>query len=74
MLCTLRIQNFALIDQIELNFNAGYSVITGETGSGKSILLAALNLILGERADFSVIGPASDKAIVKLSFQFKDSI
>ncbi|MEN9441614.1 MAG: hypothetical protein RLZ33_1691 [Bacteroidota bacterium] len=68
MLRTLRIQNFALIDQIELNFNAGYSVITGETGSGKSILLAALNLILGERADFSVIGPSSDKAIVEAEF------
>ncbi len=71
MLCTLRIQNFALIDQIELNFNAGYSVITGETGSGKSILLAALNLILGERADFSVIGPASDKAIVEAEFSIQ---
>lgn len=68
MLRSLRIQNFALIDQIELNFNAGYSVITGETGSGKSILLAALNLILGERADFSVIGPSSDKAIVEAEF------
>ena len=68
MLRSLRIQNFALIDQIELNFEAGYSVITGETGSGKSILLAALNLILGERSDFSVIGPANEKAIVEADF------
>jgi DNA repair protein RecN (Recombination protein N) len=71
MLRSLRIQNFALIDNIELNFNAGYSVITGETGSGKSILLAALNLILGERSDFSVIGPNSDKAVVEADFLIK---
>ncbi len=68
MLHTLRIQNFALIETAELNFNSGFTVITGETGSGKSILLAALNLILGERADFSVIGKASDKAIVEAEF------
>jgi DNA repair protein RecN (Recombination protein N) len=68
MLHTLRIQNFALIETAELNFNSGFTVITGETGSGKSILLAALNLILGERADFSVIGKTSDKAIVEAEF------
>lgn len=68
MLQALRIQNFALIQHVELNFNAGYTVITGETGSGKSILLAALNLILGERADYSVIGNSSDKAIVEADF------
>lgn len=72
MLRNLRIQNFALIDRIELSFNSGYTVITGETGSGKSILLSALNLILGERADFSVIGPQSDKAIVEADFEIKD--
>jgi len=52
MLSILRISNFALIDSLELNLSNGFSVITGETGSGKSILLHALNLILGERADF----------------------
>lgn len=71
MLRSLRIQNFALIDSVELNFDAGYTVITGETGSGKSILLAALNLILGERSDFSVIGPNSEKAIVEADFLIK---
>lgn len=71
MLRSLRIQNFALIDSVELNFDAGYTVITGETGSGKSILLNALNLILGERSDFSVIGPNSDKAIVEADFIIK---
>jgi DNA repair protein RecN (Recombination protein N) len=69
MLKSLRIQNFALIDHVELSFNSGYTVITGETGSGKSILLGALNLILGERADFSVIGPISDKAVVEADFE-----
>lgn len=69
MLSTLRIQNFALIDHVVLNFQNGYTTLTGETGSGKSILLGALNLILGERADFSVIGPASDKAIVEVEFE-----
>lgn len=71
MLHSLRIKNFALIDQVELKFQPGYTVITGETGSGKSILLHALNLILGERADFSVIGPASEKAVVEAEFEIK---
>ena len=69
MLHALRIKNFALINQIELVLKPGYTVITGETGSGKSILLHALNLILGERADFSVIGPESDKAVVEAEFE-----
>lgn len=68
MLRTLRIQNFALIDRVDLDLQGGFTVITGETGSGKSILLSALNLILGERADFSVIGPSSDKAVVEAIF------
>ena len=56
MLKSLSIDNFALIDKASIDFTAGFTVITGETGSGKSILLNALNLILGERANFSVIG------------------
>ncbi|OFZ56094.1 MAG: hypothetical protein A3D92_06595 [Bacteroidetes bacterium RIFCSPHIGHO2_02_FULL_44_7] len=65
MIRSLRIENFALIDSLAINFNSGFTVITGETGSGKSILLNALNLILGERANFNVIGPRSDKASVE---------
>ena len=65
MITSLRIENFALIEAAEINFNSGFTVITGETGSGKSILLNALNLILGERANFSVIGSSSDKSIVE---------
>jgi DNA repair protein RecN (Recombination protein N) len=68
MLSHLRIHNFALIESVELHFNHGYTVITGETGSGKSILLNALGLILGERADFAVIGNNADKAIVEAEF------
>lgn len=68
MLKSLEINNFALIDRAELNFESGFTVITGETGSGKSILLNALGLILGERADFNVIGPDSDKSYVEALF------
>jgi DNA repair protein RecN (Recombination protein N) len=68
MLRHLRIRNFALIEAVELQFNGGYTVITGETGSGKSILLNALGLILGDRADFAVIGNHSDKAFVEAEF------
>ena len=68
MLRNLRINNFALIEQLDLSLEKGYSVITGETGSGKSILLGALELLLGERADFSLIGPVSDKASVEAEF------
>ncbi|MEJ6616055.1 MAG: AAA family ATPase [Crocinitomicaceae bacterium] len=71
MISSLRIENFALIDAAEINFNSGFTVITGETGSGKSILLNALNLILGERANFSVIGTNSDKSIVEADIQIK---
>lgn len=69
MLNSLYIQNFALLNEVKLDFHSGYTVITGETGSGKSILLNALNLILGERADFKVIGPRGEKAIVEAEFK-----
>ena len=72
MLQLLRISNFALIDEVQINFNEAYTVITGETGSGKSILLNALNLILGERADFSVIGTKNSKASVEAEFTISE--
>lgn len=71
MLVTLNIQNFALIKEAQLNFQSGFTVITGETGSGKSILLGALNLILGERADYSVIRDKSAKTFVEATFKIK---
>ncbi|MDF3025759.1 MAG: repair protein RecN [Fluviicola sp.] len=69
MLKSLSVQNFALIEHISLQFHNGLHVITGETGSGKSILLGALNLILGERSDFSVIRNPEKKTIVEAVFQ-----
>ena len=72
MLRILRISNFALIDEVQIDLNSGYTVITGETGSGKSILLNALNLILGERADFSVIGTKNSKASVEAEFTISE--
>ncbi|MFM7301693.1 MAG: DNA repair protein RecN [Crocinitomicaceae bacterium] len=69
MLRQLSIQNFAIIEHVELSFESGFSVITGETGSGKSMLLDALHLILGERADFNIIGPLANKAIVEGKFK-----
>ena len=71
MIASLRIENFALIDAVEINFKSGFTIITGETGSGKSILLNALNLILGERANYSVIGTNSDRSIVEADVKIK---
>lgn len=68
MLISLHIQNFALIEKAQLFFQPGFTVITGETGSGKSILLGALNLILGERADYGVIRDKSAKTFVEAHF------
>jgi len=72
MIASLRIENFALIDEVHIQFTKGFTVITGETGSGKSILLNALNLILGERANFSVIGDRKDKSIVEAHINIAD--
>ena len=61
MLTHLQIKNYALIEAVSLNFNDGFTVITGETGAGKSILLGALGLTLGKRADISSIGNPDEK-------------
>ena len=67
MLQYLSINNYALIDTIEIDFCNGFSVITGETGSGKSILLGALQLILGERADTKAIYDKNRKCVIEAS-------
>lgn len=72
MIASLRIENFALIDEVQIQFTKGFTVITGETGSGKSILLNALNLILGERANFNVIGDRKDKSVVEAHIEIAD--
>lgn len=53
MLRSLYIQNYALIEKLDISFSSGFSVITGETGAGKSIILGAIGLLLGQRADVS---------------------
>ncbi len=68
MIKSLSIQNYALIDKIEIEFHHGFSVITGETGAGKSILLGALGLILGNRADLNIRKDKSKKCVVEGEF------
>ena len=72
MLKRLSISNYALIDQIEILFDQGLTIITGETGAGKSIILGALSLILGERADSSSIRNKERKTVVEAVFDIKD--
>ena len=74
MLSRIYIQNFALIDQLEINFKKGLQVITGETGAGKSIILGALRLILGERADSKSISDFSTKSVVEAEFKISESL
>ena len=68
MIRQLQINNYAIIDHLEVNFQAGLNIITGETGAGKSILMGALSLILGARADTSVLKTANKKCVVECSF------
>lgn len=68
MLVSLSIKNFALIEQLEMNFSNQFSIITGETGAGKSILLGALGLILGNRADLSSLKDKEQKCIIEAHF------
>jgi len=68
VLKSLSIQNYVLIEKLELNFENGLSIITGETGAGKSILIGALSLIIGERADTSVLQDQDTKCIVEGAF------
>ena len=68
MLQSIYIQNYALIDTLDINFNTGFSVITGETGAGKSIILGAIGLLLGQRADIKAIKSGETKCIVEAKF------
>ncbi|MBR5638492.1 MAG: DNA repair protein RecN [Muribaculaceae bacterium] len=72
MLKRLSISNYALIDQLEIDFEQGLTIITGETGAGKSIILGALSLILGERADSSSIRDKERKTVVEATFDIED--
>jgi len=72
VLTNLSINNFALIDSLEVSFTDKFSIITGETGAGKSILLGGLGLILGKRADLSVINDNASKCIVEAEFAIEN--
>lgn len=72
MLTKLNIQNYAIIDEINISFSSKLNIITGETGAGKSILMGALSLILGERADTSVLMNQQKKCFIEGSFSIDD--
>ena len=71
MLSELSIKNYALIDALQVQFDSGFSTITGETGAGKSVLLGGLALVLGKRVDFSQINDISRKCIIEASFNIE---
>ena len=74
MLNRIFIQNFALIDQLEIHLQKGLQVITGETGAGKSIILGALRLIMGERADLKNFADLESKSIVETEFKISKNL
>lgn len=71
MLASLSIKNFALIEQLDIRFSNEFSIITGETGAGKSILLGALGLVLGRRADLTSLKDKEQKCIIEAHFEIK---
>lgn len=72
MLKHLYISNFTLINELDMDFNPGFSVITGETGAGKSIIIGAVSMLLGNRADVKMIRNGKDKCIVEAVFSISD--
>ena len=72
MLTELSIKNYALIEDIKINLQQGFTIITGETGAGKSIMLGALGLLLGKRADYSAIRNAKDKCVIEGVFDISN--
>lgn len=72
MLEELRIENFAIIDRVTLDFTRGFNVITGETGAGKSIIIDAVELLLGGKADSGTVRAGADKAIIEATFRLDE--
>lgn len=72
MLSKIKIKNYALINELEIDFSSGFSAITGETGAGKSIILGALGLTLGERVDGAALNEASEKCVIETWFGIKE--
>ena len=73
MLQSIHIQNYALIRQLDVDFASGFTVITGETGAGKSILLGAIGLLVGNRADHGVLLNEQQKCIIEGNFALEKS-
>lgn len=74
MLKHLHIKDYTLIELLDIDFHSGFSVITGETGAGKSIIVGALNLLLGQRADTKVIKEGCSKCIIEAEFSFESNL
>lgn len=72
MITSLSINNFALIEKLTIDFSEGFSIITGETGAGKSILLGALGLVLGKRADLTSLKNKDEKCVIEAHFQISN--
>ena len=74
MLTELRIQNFAIIDELTLSLSPGFVVFTGETGAGKSIIIDAVELLLGGRADNTLVRTGAEVALIEGVFQLEPTI
>ena len=74
MLKTIEIKNYLLIEDIKVNFERNFNIITGETGSGKSIVIGALNLLVGSRIDHKVVGPRNKKCVIEAIFLIDDKL
>ena len=72
MLLELSIRNFALIEKLNIPFEHGLNILTGETGAGKSIIIDAINMVIGERADKAYIRTGSDRAFIQAVFHINN--
>jgi DNA repair protein RecN (Recombination protein N) len=73
MLRQITVSHFALIEHVQLDWSPGFTAITGETGSGKSMIIGALGLLLGERADLKALDLKDQKCVVEAIFDIKDA-
>ena len=73
MLARLQVRNYVLIDSLEIDFPEGLIIITGQTGAGKSILLGALSLVTGAKADASMVSEGADNCVVEAEFDTSDA-